>query len=47
VSGLPSCTEFTSAGTSAIWDAMGANAPASCTSLTDKCPDLYPPTLLM
>jgi len=47
VNGLPSCTEFTSAGTSAIWDAMGANAPAGCTSLTDKCPDLYPPTLLM
>ncbi len=47
VGGLPACADFTMDGTSAIWDVMGADLPASCTSLNNKCPELYPPTLVM
>jgi hypothetical protein len=47
VEGLPSCADFTSEGTSAIWDVMGASLPPNCTSLNDECPALYPPTLFV
>ncbi len=47
VSGLPMCTALTSAGTSAIFDAQsGGTPPASCASLSDACPALYPPSPL-
>jgi hypothetical protein len=47
VGGLPSCTTLTSAGTSAIFDAQtGGTPPASCASLSNACPALYPPTPL-
>ena len=45
VNGLPSCDSFTTSATSGVWDALSANLPASCTSITDKCPELSPPTL--
>jgi hypothetical protein len=42
VDGLPSCTALTS--TAPIFDAQtGGTPPASCTSLGNACPDLYPP----
>ena len=47
VDGLVECAEFTNDGTSAIWDVMSGNPPASCTSLTDKCPELSLPSLYM
>jgi hypothetical protein len=47
VGGLPTCTALTSAGTSAIFDAQsGGTPPASCASLSDACPALYPPSPL-
>ena len=41
--GSPACATLTSAGTAAIVDAQTANPPASCASLMNTCPDLYPP----
>jgi hypothetical protein len=43
VSNLPSCVTLTSAGTAAIVGAQTANPPASCASLMNNCPELYPP----
>jgi hypothetical protein len=43
MSGLPSCATATSASMSAVWQVMVPTAPASCDSLTNKCPDLSPP----
>jgi hypothetical protein len=43
MSGLPSCTTATSASMSAVWNVMAPTAPASCDSLTNKCPDLSTP----
>ncbi len=43
VNGLPTCATLTSAGTAAIVEAQIANPPASCASLMNTCPDLYPP----
>jgi hypothetical protein len=47
VDGLSSCADFTKDGTTAIWDVMGAEPVASCSSLTAKCADLSYPTLIM
>jgi hypothetical protein len=47
VDGLSSCADFTTDGTTAIWDVMGAEPVASCSSLTAKCADLSYPTLIM
>lgn len=44
VNGLSSCATLTSTG--AIVDVQTANPPASCASLSDTCPDLYPPSPL-
>jgi len=45
VGGLPSCATLTSAGTGAIFDAQtGGTPPASCASLSNACPALYPPS---
>ncbi len=44
VTGLPSCSTLTSAGTSAVFDAQtGGSPPASCASLMTACPALYYP----
>jgi hypothetical protein len=45
VLGFPACDTFTTAGTTAIWDAQGSPPPGDCASLGKKCPDLYPPIL--
>jgi hypothetical protein len=42
--GLPSCAASTSATISAVWEVMAPPSPASCDSLSNKCPDLTPPT---
>ena len=44
VSGLPDCDTITRAALEPVNAAMSADPPASCASLSDKCPDLYPPT---
>jgi hypothetical protein len=44
LAGLPTCAASTSAGISAVWEVMAPTAPASCDSLSNKCPDLTPPT---
>jgi hypothetical protein len=44
VDGLSACASL--AGTSSIIDVMVAAPPASCASLMDACPDLYPPSPL-
>jgi hypothetical protein len=47
VNGLPACSALTTAGTSAIFDAQtGGTPPASCTSLSNACPTVYPPSPL-
>ncbi|HVV51473.1 MAG TPA: hypothetical protein VHO06_17525 [Polyangia bacterium] len=46
VSGLPTCATVTMSSTSSITDAQLAAPPASCASLMDACPDLYPPSPL-
>jgi hypothetical protein len=43
VNGMPACAALTSAGTAAIFDAQSGAPPASCASLGNSCPDLYPP----
>ena len=43
MNGLPSCAAATSASISAVWQVMIPTSPASCDSLTTKCPDLSPP----
>src|SRR3954463_2047797 len=42
VNGLPTCATLTSAGPPAVIEAETANPPASCASLADTCPELYP-----
>lgn len=46
VSGLPACTTITMSQTSSVTDAQLASPPASCASLMNICPDLYPPSPL-
>lgn len=43
---LPACTSFTMSQTGQVVDAQTANPPASCMSLMNTCPDLYPPSPL-
>jgi hypothetical protein len=43
MSGLPSCAAAASANISAVWEVMVPEPPASCQSLTDKCPALSLP----
>jgi hypothetical protein len=43
VSDLPSCATAGSASISAVWLVMVPTPPASCDSLSNKCPDLSPP----
>jgi hypothetical protein len=43
MSGLPSCATAGSATISTVWGVMIPTAPASCDSLTEKCPELSPP----
>jgi hypothetical protein len=47
VDGFVSCADFTTDGTTVIWDFMGAEPPASCSSLATKCPDLSYPTVII
>ena len=46
VNGLPTCTTITMSQTSSVTDAQLASPPASCASLMNTCPDLYPPSPL-
>jgi hypothetical protein len=46
VGGFPMCASLMMSGTSAIVDAQTAPPPASCASLMNTCPDLYPPSPL-
>ena len=45
VNGLPSCATFMTSGTSAIYEAQGANPPPSCV-FDATCPGLSPPNPL-
>lgn len=44
VTAIEACSMLTSTGTDAVWAALGATAPASCTFAA--CPSLYPPNPL-
>jgi hypothetical protein len=44
VNEIEACAALTSAGTDAVWAALGANPPASC-SFT-ACPGFFPPSPL-
>jgi hypothetical protein len=43
VNGFPMCASLMRTDASAILNAIAADPPASCASLTNTCPDLYPP----
>ncbi len=44
VTGLITCDVITRDATSAIFEAMAPTPPPSCESLSNACPDLYPPS---
>jgi hypothetical protein len=46
VNGLVTCATITRADTAALFEVMASPPPASCMSLGDKCPDLFPPNPL-
>jgi hypothetical protein len=46
VNGLVSCAMVTRAESAAYFDIVAAPLPASCMSLIDNCPELYPPSPL-
>jgi hypothetical protein len=44
VNEIEACAALTSAGTDAVWAALGANPPASCSFAA--CPGFFPPSPL-